>query len=355
MADKAIPGTEDMMSEISKWKSVNTTEFSDVGKSLQNAAEQAGASHKKLQTTLSNLSAAWQGKSAESYRGYMESFSAASKAAQELLREGVKSVQDAVRELDRAQREMQAAVDGMQKAWDQKLPTLKGPGGGAPSQQQVTQAGHEIAGQYKEKVNRAVQDAQQAMQKLSQELSQHTSQLKETYSSVPSPGTAPASAGGLNSTPVSYSDGGGSSVGGGSAGSGGGGGLGSSGAAPAGKPPGNVNQWIDQAIKVLQQNGIKVSEADKQNIWAIIQHESAGNPHAINNWDSNAAKGTPSKGLMQCIDPTFQQYKLPGHDDIWNPVDNICAGVKYSISRYGSLSNVPGVKAVSHGGGYVGY
>ena len=40
-------------------------------------------------------------------------------------------------------------------------------------------------------------------------------------------------------------------------------------------------------------------------IWMIIQHESGGNPNAINNWDSNAAAGMPSKGLMQTIDPTF--------------------------------------------------
>jgi WXG100 family type VII secretion target len=150
------------------------------------------------------------------------------------------------------------------------------------------------------------------------------------------------------------SHGGGGSGGGG--GGGGGGGLGSSGGPPAGgPPPGNVQEWIKQAIEELRKQGINVSEADAQRIWQIIQHESGGNPHAINNWDSNAAKGTPSKGLMQCIDPTFNSYKLPGHNDIWNPVDNICAGVNYAISRYGSLANVPGIKATASGGAYVGY
>jgi WXG100 family type VII secretion target len=143
---------------------------------------------------------------------------------------------------------------------------------------------------------------------------------------------------------------------GGGGGGGGGGGLGPSGGPPAGgPPPGNVQEWIKQAIEVLRQNGINVSEADAQRIWQIIQHESGGNPQAINNWDSNAAKGTPSKGLMQCIDPTFNSYKLPGHNDIWNPVDNICAGVNYAMSRYGSLANVPGIKATASGGSYVGY
>lgn len=154
----------------------------------------------------------------------------------------------------------------------------------------------------------------------------------------------------------SDSSGGGGSSGGGSGGGGGGGGLGPSGGPPAGgPPPGNVQEWIKQAIEILRQNGINVTEADAQRIWQIIQHESGGNPSAINNWDSNAAKGTPSKGLMQCIDPTFQSYKLPGHDDIWNPVDNICAGVNYALSRYDSLSNVPGIKATESGGSYVGY
>ena len=90
-------------------------------------------------------------------------------------------------------------------------------------------------------------------------------------------------------------------------------------------------------------------------IWQIIEKESSGNPHAINLWDSNAQKGTPSKGLMQCIDSTFNAHKLPGHDDIWNPVDNIIAGVRYTFSRYGGFEGHPGLKAMAQGGGYQGY
>ncbi|KAA2260101.1 transglycosylase SLT domain-containing protein [Solihabitans fulvus] len=144
--------------------------------------------------------------------------------------------------------------------------------------------------------------------------------------------------------------------GGGGTDGGGGGGLGPSGGPPAsGPPPGNVQDWIKQAIEILRANGVNVSDADINTIWSIIQHESGGDPHAINNWDSNAAAGHPSKGLMQCIDSTFQAHKLAGHDDIWNPVDNIIAGVKYSVDRYGGLGNVPGVKALHGGGSYVGY
>ena len=132
-----------------------------------------------------------------------------------------------------------------------------------------------------------------------------------------------------------------------------GGGPPGGGGAPA--APEQVNRWIDEAIEVLRQQGVPVDQMSRQDIWTIISHESGGDPNAMNDWDSNAAAGTPSKGLMQTIGPTFDSYKLPGHDDIWNPVDNIIAGVRYSIDRYGSVSNVPGVTGVANGGGYVGY
>jgi LysM repeat protein len=126
--------------------------------------------------------------------------------------------------------------------------------------------------------------------------------------------------------------------------------------APTGPmPAGQVGDWIKQAMSELQKAGVDTSKMNPQDIAAIIQHESSGNPNAQNNWDSNAQKGTPSIGLMQTIQPTFDAYKLPGHGNIRNPVDNIIAGVRYSIARYGSVSNVPGIKAMRSGGGYVGY
>ncbi|MGP3911792.1 WXG100 family type VII secretion target [Nonomuraea sp. 10N515B] len=138
---------------------------------------------------------------------------------------------------------------------------------------------------------------------------------------------------------------------------------GSAGYGPSGPPPpgggpaptGRVKEWIEEAIAILARQGVPVSKMNANDIWMIIQHESGGNPHAINNWDSNADRGTPSKGLMQTIDPTFNAHKLPGHGDIYDPVDNIIAGVRYAISRYGSVSNVPGVVNSKNGLDYVGY
>ncbi|MEU4806755.1 WXG100 family type VII secretion target [Actinosynnema sp. NPDC023587] len=186
----------------------------------------------------------------------------------------------------------------------------------------------------------------------------HTSSAEPSPQQQPQPQPQPAQSQSPSSGGGSGSGGGG---GGGSQGGGGGGGggmtgLGSSGGPPSsGPPPGNVDQWIREAIKILQAAGIPVTEANINQIWTIIEKESGGNPHALNDWDSNAAKGTPSKGLMQCIDPTFQAHKLPGHDDIWNPVDNIVAGVRYTFSRYGGFEGHPGLKAMAGGGGYQGY
>jgi hypothetical protein len=118
---------------------------------------------------------------------------------------------------------------------------------------------------------------------------------------------------------------------------------------------GRVGSWIAQAQTILQQHGVPLSKMNARDINVIIQHESGGDPRAVNNWDSNAAAGHPSEGLMQTIGSTFNAYKLRGHGSILNPIDNIIAGVRYAISRYGSISNVPGVVSVNHGGAYVGY
>ncbi|HEY3262446.1 MAG TPA: transglycosylase SLT domain-containing protein [Pseudonocardiaceae bacterium] len=150
---------------------------------------------------------------------------------------------------------------------------------------------------------------------------------------------------------------------GGGASAGGFGGSGASGSGASGPPPpgggpaphGQVADWIRQAIEILKAYGYPVDKMNPADIWLIIQYESAGDPTALNNWDSNAARGTPSKGLMQTIDPTFNAHALPGHTDIYNPVDNIVAGVRYAIDRYGSVSNVPGVVGVKTGAGYRGY
>jgi LysM repeat protein len=112
----------------------------------------------------------------------------------------------------------------------------------------------------------------------------------------------------------------------------------------------DLDGWINQAISILSANGYSVSY---NAIYETAINESAGNPDAVNDWDSNAAAGTPSTGLMQMIQPTFDAYALSGYDDIDNPVDNIIAAVRYAAAEYGSLDNV--VAARCGGSCWYGY
>jgi hypothetical protein len=73
----------------------------------------------------------------------------------------------------------------------------------------------------------------------------------------------------------------------------------------------------------------------------LIMRESGGNPRAINEWDSNWRRGDPSRGLMQTIGETFNRFRDPRLSaDIYDPIANIVAGIRYILATYGSIFNV---------------
>ncbi|WP_372406681.1 transglycosylase SLT domain-containing protein [Streptomyces luteireticuli] len=113
-------------------------------------------------------------------------------------------------------------------------------------------------------------------------------------------------------------------------------------AAPAAPAPksyaNNLDGWIREALDIMAAKGIPGSY---DGIYRNVMRESTGNPNAINNWDSNAAAGIPSKGLLQVIDPTFQAYHIEGTSwNIYDPVANIAAACNYAAKTYGSMDNV---------------
>ncbi len=104
-------------------------------------------------------------------------------------------------------------------------------------------------------------------------------------------------------------------------------------------PSKGVTQWRSTVARALKMEGL-YSVGNVIRTLFQMRTESGGNPMAINRWDSNAKKGTPSKGLMQVIDPTFKAYARKGFDkNIYNPLSNILASVRYATARYGSLEN----------------
>ncbi|GAA2402331.1 hypothetical protein GCM10010420_31810 [Streptomyces glaucosporus] len=104
--------------------------------------------------------------------------------------------------------------------------------------------------------------------------------------------------------------------------------------------PDNLDGWIREALDVMRANGIP---GTYEGIHRNIMRESGGNPNAINNWDVNAQRGTPSIGLLQVIKPTFDAYHVAGtaHSQ-YDPVANIVAACNYAADRYGSIDNVNG-------------
>ncbi|MEU0354977.1 peptidoglycan DD-metalloendopeptidase family protein [Streptomyces cyaneofuscatus] len=76
-----------------------------------------------------------------------------------------------------------------------------------------------------------------------------------------------------------------------------------------------------------------------------MNQESSGNPRAVNRTDINWINRTPSVGLMQVIEPTFNahagKYRKTGpflYGVSVDPMANIYASMRYALSRYGSLS-----------------
>jgi len=102
--------------------------------------------------------------------------------------------------------------------------------------------------------------------------------------------------------------------------------------------PDNLDGWIKEARSIMKKEGIPGSY---QGIKKNVIRESGGDPNVSNDWDVNAKKGTPSKGLLQVIQPTFDQYHVKGTaDKLTDPVANITAACNYAADRYGSMDKV---------------
>lgn len=118
-----------------------------------------------------------------------------------------------------------------------------------------------------------------------------------------------------------------------------------------------VTRWTSIVDQALALNGLSTSLASK--VLYQMQTESGGDPNAINLTDSNAAAGDPSRGLLQTIMTTFEQYHVAGtSNNIYDPLANVAAAINYAKTVYGpSLQNSSGGGIGSghgyHGGGFL--
>jgi SLT domain-containing protein len=95
-----------------------------------------------------------------------------------------------------------------------------------------------------------------------------------------------------------------------------------------------VGQWTGVVLQALSMLHLP------SNLLGLIlnqmKSESGGNVRAINTTDINAQMGTPSKGLMQVIGPTFEYWRsklLP--DNIYDPLANVFSALNYALHGKG--------------------
>ena len=110
---------------------------------------------------------------------------------------------------------------------------------------------------------------------------------------------------------------------------------------------GGAERWRGLASTALSMKG-QMSSTNLSSMLRRMNQESSGDPNAYNGWDSNAAAGNASRGLMQVIPSTFRAYAEPGYgSNIYDPLSNMLASINYTLSRYGSLT-----KGWDRAGGY---
>lgn len=74
--------------------------------------------------------------------------------------------------------------------------------------------------------------------------------------------------------------------------------------------------------------------------WLVRAENAKLDPMATNPIPVNGEHAT---GLMQTLPSTFRAYAAPGMDDIYNPLHNMVAAIRYIKARYGHPSRIPGI------------
>lgn len=115
---------------------------------------------------------------------------------------------------------------------------------------------------------------------------------------------------------------------------------------------GSVGNLRGTVVKALSMSGLPTS-AGYVNAWLKqIQTESGGRANVVGG-DDGLADGK-AMGLVQVKPGTFRANALPGYNDIFRPLDNLIAGMRYAKTRYGG--NMLSVIGRGHGyanGGFI--
>ena len=94
----------------------------------------------------------------------------------------------------------------------------------------------------------------------------------------------------------------------------------------------NARRAIQRAQSIL--GGRYKSSYITEQMMRVAKRESNFQAGAVNNWDSNARAGIPSKGMFQMIEPSFRAYAKSGHGNILNPTDEAISAMRYIVGKW---------------------
>ncbi len=99
-----------------------------------------------------------------------------------------------------------------------------------------------------------------------------------------------------------------------------------------GAAPGAASDWVRSAMHLAG-----VGDDWFSGLMTLLSRESSFDPRAVN---STPVGNEHATGIAQTLPSTFAAYALAGHGDIFSPVDNIAAAIRYIIDRYGYIGRV---------------
>jgi tape measure domain-containing protein len=111
-------------------------------------------------------------------------------------------------------------------------------------------------------------------------------------------------------------------------------------AGSGGEVGGDVEDWLKAALAITG-----VDAGWLGGLKRLVSWESSGNPTAVN---PETVNGQHATGLLQTLPSTFRAYKMPGMDDILNPIHNAVAAIRYIDDTYGSVYKIPGIASGDH-------
>ncbi|ELJ9288460.1 phage tail tape measure protein [Staphylococcus pseudintermedius] len=111
------------------------------------------------------------------------------------------------------------------------------------------------------------------------------------------------------------------------------GGMGGGKGYPAGSGAAYASRVISQAQSIL--GGRYKSRYIHDQMMRVAKRESNYKPNVVNNWDINALRGDPSRGLFQIIGSTFRANAKSGYTNFSNPLHQAISAMRYIVARYG--------------------